>query len=213
MPEELKPLRDAMQKDSTEEKIINAALREFAQHGYEGARIDRIAKRARINKAMIYYHFKSKEKLYEGILTNIFEYIHSSVKQRLPEGKGTMDSLYSFIDRYITIIDFIDQDIIRLMHREISAGGTYFRKIALPKLIVPVKNRVETIIQHCKAENLIKDINPNYTIFQLVGSVLFLKMLTIALKGTELEEIVFHENYLEDFKNNLLTILRSGVER
>ncbi len=202
-----------MQKDSTEERIKAAALKEFAQHGYEGARIDRIAKRARINKAMIYYHFKGKEKLYEGILSDIFDYIFGAINPILPEEESSVENLYTFISSYVGIIHSIDQDVIRLMLREISGGGEYFRKIALPKLILPVSERVRAILRRGRDEKRIKDVNPYYVIFQLVGSVLFFKMLSIALKGTELEMVLFHENYLEDFKNNLLTIFRSGIER
>ena len=49
---------------STKERILAAATAEFARLGLEGARVDRIARRASVNKAMIYYHFSSKENLY-----------------------------------------------------------------------------------------------------------------------------------------------------
>ena len=39
--------------------ILAAAALEFAERGFAGARVDRIARRARVNKAMLYYHFKS----------------------------------------------------------------------------------------------------------------------------------------------------------
>lgn len=61
-----------MEAATTGEKIIKAAQREFAQYGYEGARVDRIAQKAKINKAMIYYHYKSKENLYESLLSKVY---------------------------------------------------------------------------------------------------------------------------------------------
>ena len=53
---------------NTASLILVAATEEFSQYGQAGARIDRIAKRAGVNKAMIYYHFHSKEKLYQSII-------------------------------------------------------------------------------------------------------------------------------------------------
>ncbi|MCX6835415.1 MAG: TetR/AcrR family transcriptional regulator [candidate division Zixibacteria bacterium] len=53
---------------STRDKIVAAALREFAAHGKEGARVDRIAENAGVNKAMIYYYFKSKEELHREVV-------------------------------------------------------------------------------------------------------------------------------------------------
>ena len=59
-------------KDSSRDRIINAALDEFGQFGLAGARVDRIAKKAGLNKAMIYYHFNSKENLYREMIKSFF---------------------------------------------------------------------------------------------------------------------------------------------
>src|SRR5476651_1891765 len=52
----------------TRERILSAALREFAAKGFAGARVDVIARRARINKRMLYHYFGNKEKLFRAIL-------------------------------------------------------------------------------------------------------------------------------------------------
>ncbi|MFC2169870.1 TetR/AcrR family transcriptional regulator [Acidobacteriota bacterium] len=52
----------------SKERILDSALMEFAVHGFSGARMDRIARKAKINKAMIFYYFSSKKKLYSEIL-------------------------------------------------------------------------------------------------------------------------------------------------
>src|SRR6188472_266478 len=54
------------------DRILAAAAGEFAARGFAGARVDRIARRARVNKAMLYYHFKSKERLYRTLLRQLF---------------------------------------------------------------------------------------------------------------------------------------------
>src|SRR3954452_1813652 len=54
------------------DSILAAAAPEFAERGYAGARVDRIARRARVNKAMLYYHFGSKQRLYRTLLRNTF---------------------------------------------------------------------------------------------------------------------------------------------
>lgn len=50
------------------EKIVNVALREFSSRGLSGARVDRIARLAKTSKNMIYYHFGSKEGLYQEVM-------------------------------------------------------------------------------------------------------------------------------------------------
>ena len=59
----------ATQVLSTEERILTAALAEFAQRGLAGARVDEIARRAKINKQALYYYFGSKDKLFQAALT------------------------------------------------------------------------------------------------------------------------------------------------
>jgi AcrR family transcriptional regulator len=58
---------------------VAAAAREFAARGYAGANMDRIARTARLNKAMIYYHFASKAALYREILHDMFGAVRAQV--------------------------------------------------------------------------------------------------------------------------------------
>jgi TetR/AcrR family transcriptional regulator len=65
----LRPRRSAT---GSRERLFAAAAAEFAARGFAGASVDRIATAARVNKAMIYYHFKSKAALYREILRDMF---------------------------------------------------------------------------------------------------------------------------------------------
>ena len=52
----------------TRQKILDAATNVFSEKGFDGARVDEVAARAKVNKAMLYYYFESKEKLLEEII-------------------------------------------------------------------------------------------------------------------------------------------------
>jgi AcrR family transcriptional regulator len=54
--------------ERTRERILSAALREFATNGFAGARVDAIARRAAINKRMLYHYFGNKEHLFREVL-------------------------------------------------------------------------------------------------------------------------------------------------
>jgi AcrR family transcriptional regulator len=62
-------LRDADRSQST---ILAAARGEFAEYGLGGARMDRIAERAGLNKRLIYYYFEDKEKLFQAVLEQAY---------------------------------------------------------------------------------------------------------------------------------------------
>jgi AcrR family transcriptional regulator len=60
-------------KASLRDRIFQQALKEFSKNGYAGARVDRIAKRARVNKQLIYYYFVSKENLFRVVIESVWE--------------------------------------------------------------------------------------------------------------------------------------------
>jgi AcrR family transcriptional regulator len=62
---ELPRPRDA---DRSQQAILDAARDEFAEHGLGGARMDRIAERAGVNKRLIYYYFEDKDRLFLAVL-------------------------------------------------------------------------------------------------------------------------------------------------
>lgn len=70
-------LRDA---DRSQAIILAAARDEFAEYGLGGARMDRIAERAGLNKRLIYYYFEDKEKLFRAVLENA--YLHIREEER-----------------------------------------------------------------------------------------------------------------------------------
>jgi TetR/AcrR family transcriptional regulator len=63
------------------DRVFAAAAAEFAARGYAGANMDRIARAARLNKAMIYYHFDNKAALYRAILRDMFGAVRSAVAE------------------------------------------------------------------------------------------------------------------------------------
>ena len=57
--------------DLTRKAILRAAIREFSNHGLAGARTDAIAESAKVNKALLYYYFKSKTGLYAAAIKEV----------------------------------------------------------------------------------------------------------------------------------------------
>ena len=71
-------LRDA---DRSQNIILAAARDEFAELGLGGARMDRIAERAGLNKRLIYYYFEDKEKLFEAVLEQAYLHIREAERE------------------------------------------------------------------------------------------------------------------------------------
>ena len=71
-------LRDA---DRSQNTILIAARDEFSEHGLGGARMDRIAERAGLNKRLLYYYFQDKEQLFQAVLEQAYRDIREEEQQ------------------------------------------------------------------------------------------------------------------------------------
>jgi AcrR family transcriptional regulator len=69
----LPPGIDRARHPETIQRIVDAAEKIFAEQGVDGARTDAIARAARVNKALLYYYFKSKEDLYRFTLQTLLD--------------------------------------------------------------------------------------------------------------------------------------------
>ena len=70
--------RDA---DRSRDAILAAARAEFAEHGLGGARVERIAERAAVNKRLIYYYFENKDSLFSAVLEDTYLNIREAEKR------------------------------------------------------------------------------------------------------------------------------------
>jgi AcrR family transcriptional regulator len=91
--------------ETTKEKILNAAMKEFSTHGLAGARVDEIARSAGVNKAMIYYHFASKEELFRQLFQSEMDNLRTQVgellRQRDPTSAEDMANVVHELLAYI----------------------------------------------------------------------------------------------------------------
>mgnify|MGYP002403707218 CR=1 FL=1 len=71
---EAPPRRDSA---ATQERILNAATREFADKGFDGARVDEIARSSGVNKNLLYHYFGNKEQLFTAVLERVYETIRA----------------------------------------------------------------------------------------------------------------------------------------
>ena len=137
-----KSKRDAV---VTKAAIVAAALEEFAQLGLAGARIDEIARAARVNKALLYYYFESKEHLYQGVVEQMFVAMTSALRRALSTADGPREKLLAFLDANFKVLAaqpgyarLLEQemDIVKVLLNNLQpdTAPKFFRQIA-PLLI------------------------------------------------------------------------------
>lgn len=107
-----------LKDSSTEQRILNAAKEVFMQYGLYGARMQDIADKAEINKALLHYYFRSKEKLFdavfEGALEKYFAQLAVIAEVNLPIEERVhkyIDNIFKFYEEYPQMSMFIIKEI------------------------------------------------------------------------------------------------------
>lgn len=107
---------------TTRGSILQSAAEVFMEVGFSGARVEEIARRARANKAMIYYHFASKKGLYRVVILSLFEGVLAEIR-RLEESdlppREKLRALYTRIAGHLGE----NRALPPIMLRELLAGG------------------------------------------------------------------------------------------
>jgi TetR/AcrR family transcriptional regulator len=140
--------------DRTRKSILRAAIREFSAHGLAGARTDAIAESAKVNKALLYYYFKSKSGLYAAALEEASENAMGGVLAALDPGHSPGERLLrtalNHFDRIFTQSEFqslMQHEMVRFRLGESEAAPLLvknFFKPLLGKLQDAVHEGIET---------------------------------------------------------------------
>ena len=91
-------------KVNTEDRILEAAKEVFIAKGFDGARMQEIADTAEINKALLHYYFRNKDKLFEAVFEETLLQIGPIVLSFVNEPIPLEVKVWKFVDDYIEII-------------------------------------------------------------------------------------------------------------
>jgi TetR/AcrR family transcriptional regulator len=150
--------------------IFAAAAREFAERGYDAAGVDRIAARARVNKAMLYYHYDSKLGLYLEVLRDMFRAVGRRARA-IADGPGTAAAK---LDAWIAAV--VEEAGARpwfppIMLREIAAGGTHFDAATIG-MMNAVYLAVRDVIVQGQQEGTFRHVDPLLTHLTIMPAIL-----------------------------------------
>lgn len=193
----------------SKEKILEAALLEFSRYGLDGARVDRIATSSGVNKAMIYYHFNSKENLYQevinGLLTNIAQRMDKFIAE-LPEPEQLFAQLthYYYSDRKQTKL------IRPIFLREIADGGKRLES-AFKKIIIGMglNQKIMSYIETHKASGKFRNIDSRHAMISFAGMNLY--YLIVAPIFNSVWEIEDEDYFMEERQKEVIDLFLHGI--
>jgi AcrR family transcriptional regulator len=157
--------RAAMRKpkapEANRERIVQAAIDEFAARGFKGASMDAIAARTETTRALINYYFGSKEKLYIAVLEHVYGEIREAESRLDLDHLPPLDAVRRIVE--FTYNYYLEHEgFVRLVVAENQARGRHLRKSkAMRTLNRPIIERLARVIERGQAEGLFRsDADP-----------------------------------------------------
>ncbi len=151
--------------------ILDAAGRIFAANGLSGARADAIAAAAGVNKALLYYYFRSKENLYWAVLEDQVIAFQQKALAVLSQDGPAGDILLEYV---ATHFDFIRAHPYypRLFQRMVMAGDRRAQRLAAERL-APVAARLDALLRRGIRDGEVRPCDVLHTAISLVALTVF----------------------------------------
>ena len=200
-------------KKGARQKILTAALEAFAAYGFEGARVDRIAHEAGVNKAMIFYYFSSKQNLYRTIIKDALMDFFPLVQMALSHAV-TPDLLFETLPglyvRYFAqnknIIKMIARELIHAPHRIAPLIQEVFEELPdSPSKTLP------KIIKEWHRQGLISESDPVHFIFNVVPLCLFPLIAQPMVEAILDVRLSGNSTFLEQRIQSITNLLKRGM--
>jgi TetR/AcrR family transcriptional regulator len=188
-----------LQDKQTEEKIFDAATEVFEEKGMAGARMQNIADRAGINKALLHYYFRTKDHLFEAVFAKLAQKMFMKFSPILSEELSIEEKIRFFFREHI---DFLQQNpkLPGFILNEINHNPQRLKKLMKN---IDVRSIWESILEHHKDE-LYKYNITEESIPQIMTTIASLSVFPFAARG--IFEVLFNnigvdfDKYIEDRK-------------
>jgi AcrR family transcriptional regulator len=150
----------------TEQIIQDAAKSVFLEYGLYGARMQVIADRAGINKALLHYYFRNKERLFDKVFGNALERYFDNMEVISDQSLSIPERVHVFADRFIDFLEEYPQMSIFLI-KEISSNEPLFHE----KVNIYKKDKMSIIrlVQMGKAEGSLTEVDPVFFFVNLMS--------------------------------------------
>jgi AcrR family transcriptional regulator len=200
-----------VEKISSEAKIIEAARRVFFRKGFTGARMQDIADEAGINKALLHYYFRNKEKLFEVIFRDAFETLIPQVVDVFESDMDFFNKVRGVTQVYISMAmnnPYIPLFVLNQMHTDPGqfrkSFGTIARRIPLPQFKQEISKAVR--------KGIIRPVDPHQLIMHILSLCLFpfiaRPMFQLVMQVTDAQFLEMSESRKESVADFIIQAIR-----
>ena len=169
---------DERQRDATRTRseILKVATQEFADRGYNGARVDEIAARTRTTKRMIYYYFGGKRQLYVAVLEQAYAQVRSAERELNVDHLDPVAAIKRLaevsFDHHEAHVDFIRL----VMNENIHRGENIAQLTSLVDLNSPAIELISRILERGRSQGLFRGDVDAIDVHMMISAYCFFRV-------------------------------------
>ncbi|HTV56721.1 MAG TPA: TetR/AcrR family transcriptional regulator [Terriglobia bacterium] len=191
-------------------EILRAAAQSFATHGLEGARTEAIAGAAKVNKALLFYHFKTKNALFSAVVEHAIGDVHRSLSDLLSSPAPPQQIMVQYLNRFFEAISS-SPDLGCLIHRAVLSDSKLAERLA-QKYFIPRFRKLVALIERGVREGDFRRVDAFQTAISLNALVIFSLSGIHAVKNIDGISLLSKE-HLGRRKAAVLDFVRHGLFR
>jgi len=174
---------DKIKTENTEAEILIAAKEIFQQKGMAGARMQEIADKAKINKALLHYYYRSKQLLFEAVFKNAFSLLAPQLNKVLNDDSDLFEKIRGFTKNYVSFV-IAHPYLPNFVIQELNKNPEFIAKLrtnenfpSIEKFKLQVEEAIKNgIIKPIEAEQLFINII-SLNIFPFIGQPLLMALI------------------------------------
>jgi AcrR family transcriptional regulator len=197
--------------ENTEELVLRAAKEVFVEKGFEGSTMQEIANRAGVNKALVHYYFRNKEKLFEAVFTEMFSKIIPPLVALLESNLPIEEKIREFVSQYIDSINrnpLLPLFIIRELNRNPDRLVDIIKEsgIAPKVVIVQMVNAVD--------DGNIRPFSPIHMVINILSLCVFPFAAKPLLKGVFFDgDEEDYQRFIEERKSTVSQFIINAIRK
>ncbi|MFN8208524.1 MAG: TetR/AcrR family transcriptional regulator [Bacteroidales bacterium] len=200
--------------ESQEELILRSARSVFLRKGLDGARMQEIADEAGINKALLHYYFRNKEKLFQAVFNRVLNEFLPALWENFQSDVSLEQKIRSFVEIYFRLLSqniFIPQFIISELNRDPQGLKTFVDRLS-DEVLKPSFSKLEAQIREEIRRKAIRPIDPYNLMVNIISMCIF-----PFLARPVLSQLLFegkqeaYESFLEERKKHIPDFIMNSI--
>ena len=198
---------------SIRDALLEVALNEFAEHGYAGARIERIVSAARCNIRMVYHYFRNKEGLYLAVIDSVFQELEAKTAQVVPDPEEPLQSL---LDTMLFIFDYFDQHPVveGLIRAENMAGGRFVAQSTyVHHAAAPITDKMRAIIASGTEKGIFRENIDAVQLYVTMTAIARFHLTNAYSLSALLNVAMTDESWRQDRRRHIVEVIEAYVRK